>query len=188
MGSVDRAAIDSRSAVLRASGLRPIAADHESLAFSRAFPDFDAVMDIGARRSSAHALDARGTYAVQTACAGDAISAAIARDLAIDAGTAEKRKRILGCAGASGAADTIVAELAGLLERVRARRQVERVALTGNGARLPTLAAELARVGGVRVEVAASPWLAGDAYPQDVLRMSAPDWSLAAGLAGWQRA
>jgi hypothetical protein len=57
--------------------------------------------------------------------------------------------------------------------------------MTGNGARLSGLAAELEAACGALVEMPVSDLLRDGAYPDDVVRAAAPDWALAAALAIW---
>ncbi|HKE36289.1 MAG TPA: hypothetical protein VKB39_02600, partial [Candidatus Baltobacteraceae bacterium] len=61
-----------------------------------------------------------------------------------------------------------------------------RLAMTGNGARLPGLAEALEATTGAMVDVPVSDLLRVPAYPDDVARSAAPDWTLAASLAAWE--
>lgn len=187
VGTAKRAVVESRVAALRVAGLRPIAIDHDALALRRAHPQYDAVVDVGLHRSTLHvyASDVRSIVLPE---GGTSITHAIARALSIDELSAERRKRILGCAGAAVAErDALAARIRDALERTRTRHPVARLALTGNGARLPGLAAAIEAAAGCAVDVPVSD-LMFDAYPGDVLRAAAPDWSLAAGIASWTSA
>jgi hypothetical protein len=59
------------------------------------------------------------------------------------------------------------------------------MAATGNGSRLRDLLAAIQDACSVFVEFPVSPIFDGSAYPDDVVRSSAPDWALAASLATW---
>ncbi|HET7813417.1 MAG TPA: pilus assembly protein PilM [Candidatus Baltobacteraceae bacterium] len=175
--------VKTRARVLREAGLRPAAVDHESYAFLRAFPQFDAVLDVGEQRSCLHVRTATVplTYLAQTG--GSQITAGIERDIGLDRRTAEKRKRILGTAGAGESSrEHLVAELSTLLRRLS---RPGHVALTGNGARLCGLAEDLNRSCASQVEVAVPPSLRDPYYPPDVAAAAAPEWALACGLALW---
>ena len=187
VGAVRRADLAARLAPLRLAGLRPVAADYDAFALRRAFPDADAIVDIGKDRSTIHAYD-QAPISVYVARGGDEITQGIASDLSIDIAAAEKRKRILGPAGAGiNSRGRLVAELAEGIERSRSRKTISRIALTGNGARLAGLAAALETACNVVVDTSVSALFEG-AYPDDVLKYAAYDWTLAAGLASWSLA
>jgi len=189
IGAVRREVLDRRLAVLRAAGLRPVAVDHESLALHRALGASTAIVDVSAERTSVHVYGEAGPLCAVSALAGAEITRGIAQELAIDLESAERRKRILGCAGAgAGARDAVVASIASLLERFRARAVIDRIAVTGNGARLPNFAESLRDATGVAAEMPVPKLLEGEAYPSDVIRTAAPDWSLAVGLLAWSTA
>lgn len=187
LGIARSSAVQLRTAAIRAAGLKPVAIDHEALAFSRVLPAFDAVLDVGHQRTSLHVGRAGATPVTLQAYTGGAdLTRAIERDLLIDARTAEKRKRILGTAGAGERARAaLTADIASLVESARTNYNVRRVALVGNAARLAGLAADVELTTGALCEIAVSDALRGDAYPDDVIRSSAPDWTLAAALACW---
>lgn len=174
--------VSARARVLRQAGLKPAAIDHESYALLRAFPDFDAVLDVGEERSCLHVRSTGVPLTYLAHVGGADVTAGIERDIGLDRRTAEKRKRILGTAGAGEASrDRLVTELASLLKRLNHAH----VALTGNGSRLCGLAEDLSRIAGAQVEVAVPPSLRDPFYPPDVAAAAAPDWSLACGLALW---
>lgn len=189
IGVARRAAVASRCASLRKAGLVPVAADHESCAQRRAFPIADAVLDVGLRESRIHAFAPNGNACVRLPIGGADVTEAIAADLRIDERSAEKRKRILGTAGAGeNMRDRLVREIAHAIGALRQRHPVRRIAITGNGARLPGLAAALEASTEAIVEAPVSELLRGGAYPDDVARSAAPDWTLAAALAAWSAA
>lgn len=188
VGIARNAAILTRCAALRAAKLKPLAIDHEGCALIRTFPQYDAVLDIGHRRSTLHVSRDGGPATLQILTGGSDLTRAIQRDLSLDERTAEKRKRILGTAGAGERARAVlVADIAALVEQGRRLVPVERIALCGNGARLPGLSRDLESAAKARVETPVGSALHDADYPEDVVRSSAPDWTLAAALALWQR-
>lgn len=181
--------IDSRVSTMKLAGLRAVAMDHDALAMRRMFPDCDAIVDIGAERSSVHVFAGSGPISLITQAGGAVITRGIAAELSIDVPTAERRKRILGCAGAGvSAREKVVTSIASLVDRVRARTTVGRIVLTGNGARLPTFAHELEEATGAVTEALVPELLLTGTYPDDVVRAASADWTLAASLATWSAA
>jgi Tfp pilus assembly PilM family ATPase len=186
VGVVQRSVLASRCAVLRASRLRAVAADHEAFALRRAFPRAEAVLDIAAERTTLHSYGAHGSASSSVPFGGAVVTSGIARELGIESELAERRKRILGSAGAGLAArEELVAQVAALVERARSRAPMTSLVLTGNGTRLPGLAGEIETASEVRVEMPVSSLLDTQKYPDDVLRAAGPDWSLAAALTQW---
>lgn len=186
LGIARSSAILTRSAAIRAAGVRIVAIDHEACALARVLPDFDAVIDIGHQRSNVHVLGSQAPITLQAYNGGADVTRAIERELSLDAATAEKRKRILGTAGAGERARAaLTADIAALIRSARTSHAVSRVALVGNAARLAGLAADLEAATGALCEMPVSDALRGNGYPEDVIRSSAPDWTLAAGLALW---
>lgn len=187
LGIAAKAAIKSRATCLRLAGLRPRAIDHESFALLRAFPNHRAVLDVGFRRSSLHVRMANGlpeTYHLKTG--GDVLTQGIASDLAIDRGSAERRKRLVGTAGAGEAARReFAADVVRLFEALPPGARASGVVMTGNGARTNGLLTDLATFTGSGIEMAASGALRGAAYPDDVVAARASDWNLVAGIALW---
>lgn len=186
VGIVDAAALRSRVQTARRAGLRPIAVDFDGCALRRAFPDDDAVLDVGYTRTVLHAEGE--PLSLWAGRAGNALTRSIADDLGIDEAAAERRKRTLGTAGAGEAAlDEIVRDAAELVRAVRRRgRAIARIALCGNGSRVPGFASALEREADVRI-AASRPRGLSEAYPDDVATASAADWALAVGLASWTR-
>ncbi|MEO9170785.1 MAG: pilus assembly protein PilM, partial [Candidatus Baltobacteraceae bacterium] len=169
VGAVRKATLASRVAVAKCSHLRVVAVDHDAFALRRSLPWCDAILDIGAAQTTLHAFGEHGPLSWVIAVGGAEITRGIARDLSIDVTSAEKRKRILGVAGAG---ETIcvevVRQIAGVMERARNRLRISRVALTGNGARLPGLAASLETATSASVEMLVPDLLRVEAYPDDV--------------------
>lgn len=186
IGVARSSAVLTRTAALRAAGLKPVAIDHEACALARALPGFDAVIDVGHQRTSLHAAVSGIPVTLQAYNGGADVTRAIERELSLDTQTAEKRKRILGTAGAGERARAaLTSDVAALIESARKTHSIARVALVGNAARLSGFAADLENATGALCEMPVSDALRGEAYPDDVVRSSAPDWTLAAGLAMW---
>jgi Tfp pilus assembly PilM family ATPase len=186
VGLAKRDALDARLACARNAGLRPVGVDYDACAMRRAFPFADAVLDVGHRRAVLHAFSAAGPASVRVESGGEDVTRAIGSDLSIDPKIAEKRKRILGTAGAGeGARDAFVRQVADAVANVRERISIRRIALTGNGARLAGLGAALETATNAIVEMPVSDVLREGEYPDDVVRAAAPDWTLAACLCGW---
>lgn len=189
LGIARSSAIVTRVAALRAAGLSPIAMDHEACALVRALPGFDAIVDVGHQRTSMHILTKETPVTLQAYNGGADVTRAIERELSLDAQTAEKRKRILGTAGAGERARAaLTSDIATLIHHARGTRAISRVALVGNAARLAGMTADLESATGALCEIPVSEALRGQQYPEDVIRSSAPDWTLAAGLTLWRSA
>jgi Tfp pilus assembly PilM family ATPase len=189
VGVARREALQQIVDVCKAAGLCLAAVDFDACAFQRAIQSADAIVDIGLDRSTLHTYGADGPISYPIPVGGSMVTKGIASELAIDAASAERRKRILGCAGAGSASlDQLAVSLAECVSVARARRAINRVALVGNGARLPGLATVVESATHAAVEIPVSELLDGDAYPEDVLRAAAPDWTLAAALAAWTSA
>lgn len=187
LGITRASSILTRIAALRAAGIKPIAMDHEACALARSLPGFDAILDIGHQRTSLHVVRPRETPAtLQIYNGGADVTRGIERDLSLDNQTAEKRKRILGTAGAGERARAVlIADIAALIGTARTAHEIARIALVGNAARLPGLAQDLQSATGAQCEIPVSESLRTEAYPHDVIRSSAPDWTLAASLSHW---
>ena len=185
IGVVRETAVARRAALVRSARLRLIAVDFDGFALRRVIDAVDAVLDVGSDRSTLHVY-AGSTASYHVAAGGACVTRTIASDLSIDEGSAERRKRILGVAGAGTAGrDELVRALAATIETARTRTPIARVALVGNGARLPGLSAELERATGATIDAPVAEILHGAGYPDDVLRTAAPDWTLAAALTTW---
>jgi Tfp pilus assembly PilM family ATPase len=186
IGVARRAALEARVAAVRHAGFRPVGIDHDAWAMRRAFPFVDAVVDIGHDSSSIHTFGASGPLSVSVGSGGAHVTRAIETELSVDAAIAEKRKRILGTAGAGdNARRELAAQIAEPIARSRESLPIRRIALVGNGARLPGLAEELESLTGAIVDAPVSDLLRDGAYPEDVVRAAAPDWTLAVALASW---
>lgn len=187
LGIARSSAVLTRVAALREAGLKPIAVDHEACALARALPGFDAILDVGHQRTTLHVITKQTPVTLQAHNGGADVTRAIERELSIDTQSAEKRKRILGTAGAGERARAALAsDIAALVHRARNTHPISRVAMVGNASRLCGMAADLESATGAMFEIPVSDALRGENYPEDVVRSSAPDWSLAAGLALWE--
>lgn len=186
LGVARSSAVVMRNAVMRAARLKALALDHEACALARALPGFDAIIDAGHQRTSLHIMTDHTPVTLQAFNGGADVTRAIERELSVDGQTAEKRKRILGTAGAGERARaSLTSDIAALIQNARSAHAISRVALVGNSARLPGLTADLESATGALCELPVSDILRGGEYPEDVIRSSAPDWTLAAGLAMW---
>ena len=186
VGVVRRSALFARLAPVRSARLRVVGVDHEALALQRSFGQHEAVIDIGLDRTSVHVFAAQTPVSWSAAYGGAELTRGIARDLSIDMDAAEKRKCILGAAGAGSAAcRDIAAHIGNIVQRARARLPFTRIAITGNGARLPGLISQLESFVGSGMDMPVPRYLRSGVYPDDVIRAAAPDWSLATGLATW---
>ena len=185
LGMARKSTLQARVRALRVARLRPVAVDHEAYALCRALPEYDAVLDIGMQRSCLHLTKGEVPQTFVCFNGGADITKAIEIELGIDRTTAERRKRILGTAGAGERArSALVADLSELVRATREMLPVTRIALVGNGSRLFGLAEDLAKAAGITAEVPVSETLRGS-YADDVLRAAAADWTLAAGLTLW---
>jgi Tfp pilus assembly PilM family ATPase len=186
VGAVRESALAARVRLLKRAGLVPAGADHGAYALRRAFPQADAVLDVGLHRFALYGFGPSGPAALDVAGAGERITEAIAAALSIDRTLAERRKRILGTAGAGEEArGELAARASAAIARLREAMPVRRIAMSGNGARLCGLAAEIEAATQALVELPVSELLRDGAYPDDVVRAAAPDWAMAAGLAVW---
>ncbi len=179
VGTVDRKFLQKVLAIIADSGLQAIAADHEAFALARALPDYDVIIDIGHRRTSVHRFGFPVPRTLSISIGGAGITSQIMDDLAIDAHSAEARKRIHGATGAGeAAADSLLRMLSGAISSCRRDKPVHRVALVGNGARLRGLADGLRAASGCEVSIPESPLFGGNPT-------SGTDWNLAGGLSTW---
>lgn len=186
IGVTNGAILNDRVALLKRARLRVTAVDHDSLALRRAIPFADAILDIGANRSRLHHYTSAAPFSHSISAGGADVTRGIAQELSIDVASAERRKRILGSAGAGIAVrDALIAEFVSIVDRARARAPIARIALVGNGARLPGLASQLETACNVTSELIVPPLLQAGTYPEDVIRSAAPDWVLAAALTTW---
>lgn len=190
VGAVRVRDLDARVSCVKRAGLRPIAVDYEPYAYRRAFTASDAVLDVGYRRTVLHVFPPTGPLSLSVAGGGLAMTRAIAADLGIDMNAAERRKRLLGAAGAGDASRReFAAAIRETIAKARERcPELRRIVATGNGSRLPELFGDIESACSLEVETPICTLFRGADYPEDVLRSGAPDWTLAASLAAWKAA
>jgi Tfp pilus assembly PilM family ATPase len=187
VGIVRRAAFERKLAIVRAAGLRAVCVDHDAFALRRVHPHADAAIDIGLQCARFYALRSATPFGLVVDGGSAGLTQALERSLAIDSSLAERRKRTLGLAGAGEAELMIFSSAIGqalLAARKHGVGEIQHIVLVGNGSRLPGLLERLERDTGCNVELAGEPPVAS-AYPNDISRAAAPDWSLSIGLALW---
>jgi Tfp pilus assembly PilM family ATPase len=186
VASVQPSSVRGHTELLRKAGLRLVGIDHDAFALHRALPEFDAIADVGYETIRLHAFLDKSAVSWSVKSGGNGVTGAIAADLAIDSASAERRKRILGTAGAGAAAfGALVRELGALVDRAIGHRKLDRLAVVGNGARLPGFSEEVADRTGVSVEFPVSRLLRAGGFAEDVLLAASSDWTLAAALSEW---
>jgi Tfp pilus assembly PilM family ATPase len=188
LGVLRRTRLRSLQEVARAARLHLIAVDHESYALRRSLPHADAILDVGHLSTRLYIFGSAAPLGTVIDGGAQEFTHAIARGLDIDSQTAERRKRTVGLAGSASeelAAFTHSVGRAILSARGQGAGEVQCLILAGNGARLPGLVEGLERITGCAVEIAGTVGVERSAYPQDVVRAGAPDWSLSVGLALW---
>jgi Tfp pilus assembly PilM family ATPase len=185
LGIASSVALNRRVAFLRAAGLHVAAVDYDGFAFMRAFPDAQAVLDVGLEQARLYVLGGDLPLGTVIEYGGRAFSDAIARAFGIGERDAEERKRSIGTMGID---DSLLAAFCRSVSRAmrpswrNAATESARLVLCGNGARIPELVERLA--GELHCIVALAGELRHDAvYPRDVIRANAPAWALAVGLA-----
>lgn len=186
LGIANRAALDRSVRLVRRAGGRVVAVDSAGLALARAVHPCDAAIDIGLLHTSIFVYGGAVPFVCRLEGGGWGMTLALADDLRIDPESAEQRKRIAGAAGAAGDAIREFAAACGrafAAARARGYPPVRRIALAGNGARLPEIAPALCAVLHAQAAVATPPSLLPCGYPPDILRATFPDWALAFGLA-----
>jgi Tfp pilus assembly PilM family ATPase len=185
-----RVALEQALQVTRRAGLRTIAVDDAAFALLRAF-DADVIVDVGLGGSTCVVRDEPLPAVRVLTLGGQALTDGIVAALGIDGVTAEQRKRGIGLAGAGEPVrDALLDQIAAALVEARTTipRELTGVVLTGNGARLPGLAAAVERAIAIPTRLGTLPPQACSVLPADVVRAAAPDWGLAYGLALWEYA
>lgn len=184
IGSSARTTIDARIRILRQARLIPVAIEPDGQALARLYVDADAIIDIGGQTSSIHV---RGNSYVQSSSlniGSDELTNAIATELGLERGYAQRRKHIVGMAGAGDRAKHAL--LRGLCELVRKVRSeatsVRSVALVGNGARIDGIGEALESSAQISIVNELPTAFYESDYPVDVMRSARWDWSLCVGL------
>lgn len=188
LGILRRARLRSLLEIARAARLRLVAVDHESFALRRSAPHADAILDIGHLSARLYVFGSATPFGAVIEGGAQAFTHAIARSLAVDIPTAERRKRTIGLAGSASGEVAAFAQSVGramLSVRAQGAPSVQRIVLVGGGARLHGIAERLEKDTGCAVEVSASVGVDRSGYPEDVVRAGAPEWSLSIGLGLW---
>ncbi len=190
VGTVDDAEVRHHLAILRKARLRVAGIDHDACALRRVLGDLDAVVDIGYETVRLHVFKQEPPVSWTAGVGGVDVTRSIASELSIDAASAERRKRILGVAGAGESArESCVDAICSLIEGARAGgMRVAEVGFVGNGARLPGVAESVAEGTGARVEIAVPALLRTARMSGEALSSGSPDWTLAAALTTWRTA
>lgn len=176
------AAIRSRMRIVSGTRLAVRAMDYEPFALQRAFPNADAILDVGFRQSRLYGRLAPPIRNQSIDGGGAAFTAAIAAALSIDIAQAERRKRSVGVAGAcEEELDAFVRRVCDAVTALREHSMVRSLGVTGNGSRIPGLIERLTTAASVALEL---PMHAPeDAHSRDA--SFAFDFALAASLAVW---
>ncbi len=188
LGSIFDSAIERLQRIMRKTKLRLLAVDHASYAFRRIHQPCDAILDIGFEQTRFYGFTAQVPFTQSLDIAGNSFTQAIATLFAIDQESAESRKRLHGIAPAGDGEIAAIVQFVG--RAIRAARasgsgEIERILLTGNGARLPMLPLRLERDTGCLVEIATRFHGCQIAFADDLVRTAAPEWALACGAALW---
>jgi Tfp pilus assembly PilM family ATPase len=187
-GIARRSAIAAAVNVVRPHRLRAIAIDDAALAMHRAHPAAGGAIDVGAESTRVAIFTADVPAVTHIAIGGDQLTDAISRSLGIDRAAAERRKCSTGFGGAGDAArDLLVASIADAVidGHTQTGGAAARIALCGNGARIPGFDRAIANATGAEVVLAELPAQISDVVPADILRVAGADWSVAYGLSLW---
>jgi Tfp pilus assembly PilM family ATPase len=188
LGIARRSPLTNLTGVAKQAGLRCVAIDNVALALGRALPESDAVLDIGADGSSLIFLGDSLPLAQRLDRGGNHFTSAIAESLGIDFPAAEHRKRIHGLSGAGMLAlEKFVEIVASSILRHRASgANIRRLTLIGNGSRLVDVLDALGTATAIPTSYATFESSVCQTLPPDVVRVAAPDWCTAYGLALWE--
>jgi len=191
LGIARRAAIDARLAAAKHAKLVPLAIDDVAFALARAQSGVDGTIDISDDVTRLTIFAQPVPYVADVALGAMLFTEGIARSLGIDAAAAEERKRTIGFAGAGEAQrDAVIDGIAEMLARARSAgyTEIRRLAMIGNGSRVPGLPEAIERATGYGVRLAALDPSVSGVLPPDVLRAAGADWSVAYGLSLWDTA
>jgi Tfp pilus assembly PilM family ATPase len=189
IGVVRKTVLADRSAAARRAGLTIVGIDNTGFALRRAFPDSDAVLDVGQDGSVLHLFGRELPIAHYYSTGGQTFTEAVAQSLGIDTETAERRKVTHGLSGAGDyARDSFVEGLASAIIDFRSTgvADVSSIALAGNGARLAHLGDAIERATAIPTRLATFGPEISRTLPPDVLRAAAADWGAAYGLTLWE--
>jgi len=188
VGATAKESIERLIRITRAVKLRLVGIDHAGYALRRAYPAPDAILDIGLNCTRFYAYGSGVPFMLLLETGGAHFTRAVAESFAIDFESAEGRKRMHGAEPAGGRELAAIAQFLG--RAMRSARQagipdIERILLTGNGARGAQLLKRLTRDTGCIVESAERIGNCALPFPEDVVRAAAPEWGLACGAALW---
>jgi len=191
LGATEQSALDRLLRIAHAVKLRVVAVDHAGYALRRAYPEYDAIIDVGLQITRFYAYGEHVPFSLTLDMGGTHFTQAIARSFAIDGESAEGRKRMHGIASAGESEVAAIVHFVG--RAMRAARtagvpDIERILLTGNGARCALLQNKIERDTGCIVESATRISNCTMHFPEDIVRAAAPDWGLACGSALWSLA
>jgi cell division ATPase FtsA len=190
VGTVDEMLLRHHVSILQRARLRVAGVDHDACALQRVLSDVDAVVDIGYETLRLHVFLEGAPLSWTAGMGGADVTRCIARDLLIDAASAERRKRILGVAGAGESArESCVEAICALIEEARAGGvRVSEIGFIGNGARLPGVAESVAERTDARVRTPVSLLMRTARLSDEAVESGSPDWTLAAALTTWRAA
>jgi Tfp pilus assembly PilM family ATPase len=189
LGIARRSAIDARVDAAKRARLRPVAIDDIAFSSMRVHRDADGTIDITAGTTRLTIFARPVPFVADIPVGAMDLTEGIARALGIDGATAEERKRSVGFAGAGEAQrDALIDHIAATLGHARAagHSDIRRLALIGNGSRIPGLPEAIERATGYGVRMGTLDGSSSDTLPADVLRAAGPDWSVAYGLTLWE--
>jgi len=190
VGMVDEMLLRHHVDILRRARLRVAGVDHDACALQRVLGDVDAVVDIGYETLRLHVFLEGAPLSWTAGVGGVDVTRCIASDLLIDTASAERRKRILGVAGAGESArESCVEAICALIEEARAGGvRVSEIGFIGNGARLPGVVESVAERTDVRVRTPVSLLMRTARLSDEAVECGSPDWTLAAALTTWRAA
>lgn len=185
-----REALRERQRVFSRAGCNAVI-EHEAFSLLRAVPNASAIIDIGYKRTLFAARNADGIPICQMlSFGGYSIEQRVAIGARMDKEEAQARMYREGVSADSSAewalqqfVDDVKATINGLA--TKENLPITRIALVGNGSRIPGLDERIADVTTRTVNYATIDDLNSDAFPSGVLRDAGPTLALSIGLALW---
>jgi Tfp pilus assembly PilM family ATPase len=191
IGATRKSVMNDMLAAAKYARLTVCAVDNIGFALRRAFPQSDAVLDVGHDGSVLHLYGRELPVAHYYPIGGHAFTQSVAESLGIDTDAAERRKVTHGLSGSGDyARDAFVESVASALIEFRSSgiADIGTIALVGNGARLAHFADAIERATAIPTRLATFDPEISQALPPDVLRAAAADWGAAYGLSLWELA
>jgi len=191
IGATRKSVIANITSAAKRAGLRLIGVDNAGFALRRAFPQSDAILDVGYDASVLHLFGRELPIAQYYSTGGRTFTGAVAESLGIDHDAAERRKVTHGLSGAGEyVRDALVENIASALIDFRSNGSTDigSIALVGNGARLSSLPDAIERATAIPTHLASFAPDVSHTLPPDVLRAAAADWGTAYGLTLWDLA